>query len=128
MSFDWGEYLRLAKDLAKKTGEAELRSAISRAYYSVFITARNLLIARNIPLTYSGKDHKLVPETLKARGEMSRNIKATEVGTNLERLLSDRNIADYENNFPNLNEQAILDIKIAERTYKLLLELEKEHF
>jgi len=128
MSFDWGEYLRLAKDLVKKTCEAELRSAISRAYYSVFITARNLLSARNIPITRSGKDHRLVPETLKARGGMSGNRKAIEAGTNLERLRDDRGTADYENNFPNLNKQTRLDLKIAEKTYNRLLELEEESF
>ncbi len=124
MSFDWSEYLRLAKDLAKKSGEAELRSAISRAYYAVFIKARNLLISRNVLVTRSGMDHQLVPETLKARGKK----KAKMVGLSLERLRDDRRRADYNNNFPNLDKQTKLNLIIAEKTYQLLLQLEKEQF
>ena len=48
MSFNWSEYLALAQQLAGKaqisaTQESRLRSAISRAYYSAFIQARNHL-------------------------------------------------------------------------------------
>ena len=39
MSFDWSEYLDLARELAKFS-EAGQRSAISRAYYAAFCTAR----------------------------------------------------------------------------------------
>jgi hypothetical protein len=39
MSFDWANYLRLAEDLAAKADEASLRTAISRAYYSIFNVA-----------------------------------------------------------------------------------------
>lgn len=47
MSFPWSHYLDLAKALAGQetngvaSQEARLRSAISRAYYAVFCTARN---------------------------------------------------------------------------------------
>ena len=34
--FSWSEYLRLAQDLGKRSDEASLRSAISRAYYYVY--------------------------------------------------------------------------------------------
>jgi uncharacterized protein (UPF0332 family) len=48
MSFNWSEYLSLAHDLAGQSAfhysvEAKTRSAVSRAYYSVFIQARNFL-------------------------------------------------------------------------------------
>jgi hypothetical protein len=45
MSFDWSEYIDLAHDLRLSANgrEAYLRSAISRAYYGVFILARNHL-------------------------------------------------------------------------------------
>ena len=36
MPFDWSEYLGLANELAKRTDEASLRSALSRAYYYVY--------------------------------------------------------------------------------------------
>jgi len=46
MSFDWREYLDLARHLVDQpkgfTREAGLRSATSRAYYAAFCTARNV--------------------------------------------------------------------------------------
>jgi uncharacterized protein (UPF0332 family) len=48
MPFDWKNYFDLAKVLAAQPGEAEKRSAVSRAYYSVFnIAIENLRAARN---------------------------------------------------------------------------------
>ena len=34
--FDWSQYFNLAEELAKRSDEAALRSALSRAYYFVF--------------------------------------------------------------------------------------------
>lgn len=47
--FDWAQYLTLAEDLREGRGstvneEARLRSAVSRAYYTAFCLARDLLI------------------------------------------------------------------------------------
>lgn len=36
MAFDWQEFLDLAEQLLESDSEAALRSAISRAYYSLF--------------------------------------------------------------------------------------------
>ena len=38
--FDWADYLRLAQELAQRGEESCKRSAVSRAYYSVFNLAR----------------------------------------------------------------------------------------
>jgi uncharacterized protein (UPF0332 family) len=48
MSFDWLQYLNVARELAgtattPANQEAKLRAAISRAYYAAFINARNHL-------------------------------------------------------------------------------------
>ena len=118
MSFDWGEYLRLAKELANKSGEAELRSAISRAYYSIFRRACKVLESKNIQITRSGMDHQLVPEILKARNDIHPD--ARQLGIHLERLRDDRRRADYEDKFPNIEKQAKLDILIAEECDKIL--------
>lgn len=40
---DWSDYLTLARELAKQDGDAYQRSAVSRAYYAVFCTARDKL-------------------------------------------------------------------------------------
>ena len=121
MSFDWGEYLRLAKELVNKTGEAELRSAISRAYYSIFRRACKFLKSKNIPITESGKDHQLVPILLKNRPDLPRE--AHQLGIHLERLRDDRRRADYDDVFPNLEKQARLDMLIAEDCHKILIEI-----
>lgn len=40
MAYDWSEYLALAKELSQKGSDAAARSAISRAYYAAYNTAR----------------------------------------------------------------------------------------
>ena len=59
MNFDWSEYLNIARELAGQatasfSAEAKKRSAISRAYYAAFCSARNHLRDRdndqNIPV------------------------------------------------------------------------------
>ena len=48
MPFDWTEYARLAEELGTRPDEASLRTAISRAYYSVYHQARDYLLAEGI--------------------------------------------------------------------------------
>ncbi len=98
MSFDWGEYLRLAKSLARTSNEAELRSSISRAYYAVFNTARRIIVNKGLGYlpTWSHKDHKKVPEIFE------KYLKAVEISEGLKRLRNYRNKADYDDVFPNL--------------------------
>lgn len=45
--FDWAEYLPFAQELATRTDEAALRSAISRAYYFVYHLALKRVIENN---------------------------------------------------------------------------------
>lgn len=40
---EWSKYLDLARELALQDGEAYKRSAVSRAYYAVYCTARDKL-------------------------------------------------------------------------------------
>jgi len=119
MTFDWSDYLRLAKDLAENSSEAELRSAISRAYYSIFQQARKALESAGFPIERSSIDHKLVPETLKSR----QDVNARQLGVHLERLRIDRNKADYDDDFPNLEKQVELDIRTAEDCQKILTKI-----
>ena len=53
MPFDWTEYARLAEELGTRADEASLRTAISRAYYSVYHQARDYLLGEGIPLSKS---------------------------------------------------------------------------
>lgn len=98
MSFNWSEYLTLAKELTSKSTtspiqEAHLRSAISRAYYAAFCKARNHLIYKDGDLIPTGVNvHKHVADKFEGSGDATRQI----VGNLLHHLRSVRNLADYK--------------------------------
>lgn len=60
MPFDWTDFLILAEKLLQSDGEAEQRSAISRAYYSIFNVAFQRAMDNNCRLDAdaSGGLHK----------------------------------------------------------------------
>ena len=98
MSFAWTEFLQLAQALERDPinpgpEEASLRCAISRAYYAAFIMARNF--GRNngefVP-TGTGSDHSLVKKHFMSSSNRTRK----KIGTDLDRLLYSRTLADYE--------------------------------
>lgn len=99
MSFDWSEYLNIARELAGQpmalsSAEAKKRCAISRAYYAAFCSARNYLRDKdndpNIPV--GGDVHGYVRRQFKTSKDKVRR----EVGEDLARLVAKRNLADYE--------------------------------
>jgi hypothetical protein len=66
VSFQWDEYLALAKELSQKGGEAATRSAISRAYYAAYHAARRHRACRNALATRGS--HGDVWNTLRGSG------------------------------------------------------------
>lgn len=96
MSFDWFEFFNLAEELAgrkksKTTDEAKYRTSISRAYYACFCIARNKLIQRGINISKSSSSHEEVRNYFIQHSNKSYK----EIGSHLDRLRIDRNIADY---------------------------------
>lgn len=98
MSFEWEEYLELAKELSGVAGtrasaEAKNRSAISRAYYAAFGTA--CAYCKKVPgvdLSGGVEDHQIVRAYfVGSRGNKER----IGVGARLDQLRKDRNKADY---------------------------------
>ena len=87
--FDWKDYFKLAKELAKSKKESRLRSTVSRAYYAAFCTARNHAITLGYRTQGSG-DHAAVPKFY-----ASRNTQFPGVGQKLGRLRRNRNNCDY---------------------------------
>ncbi|MCC3444670.1 MAG: hypothetical protein JGK01_23865 [Microcoleus sp. PH2017_03_ELD_O_A] len=92
MSFDWLQYLNLAKELAGQATipaeqEARLRDAISRSYYAAFILARNYL------------------------RDKQGHSRCQLIADNLAVLRRYRNQADYDDNFPLLSAIASIAIK-----------------
>lgn len=93
MSFDWREYLRLAENLVEISsnglGDARLRSAISRAYYSVFCLSRDraglkYFSGRNVHIEVIG------------RYKNSSVFAEKDAGKILDELRRYRNRADYD--------------------------------
>ncbi len=127
MKFDWSEYFNLAKELAETSKEAELRSAVSRAYYSAFCLARNYL--RDIQQypklwhnkTYDINAHQYVAE--KFIYNQSKSQIMIEIGKDLSRLRKMRNKADYEDTMFNLKREARTALMLAQNIISALSNL-----
>jgi uncharacterized protein (UPF0332 family) len=111
MSFDWEQYLYLAQELAGKepdvycNEEAELRAAISRAYYAAFRLSRNFLVAKGeYDLKYGYGSHIDVINLF----ENSKIPERRPLGIHLRRMKIIRESADYDDIFRrgSLQEQA----------------------
>ena len=118
MTFDWSEYFYLAKELAETSEEAELRSAVSRSYYSAFCLARNYLrdieqdprLSRN--KTYDFNVHEYVAKAFIHHQPKSQT--RIEIGNDLNRLRNMRNKADYEDTMFNLKREARTALMLAQ--------------
>lgn len=106
MSFDWAEYLKLAKALTgdiqeTPNEEARSRSAISRAYYAAFCQARNYLRDgehdSTIPRMNDSGVHTYVINKFRASRDRTRRT----IGNNLYQLRIERNNADYADVYPS---------------------------
>ncbi len=116
MSFDWGDYLRLSRELcapplSSTNTEAKQRSAISRAYYSAFGRSRMHLRQkdqdRSIPV--GPEAHDYVRRKFESSGSRTRR----RIGANLGRLRDERNKADYNEIVPGLTAMSALALRLA---------------
>ncbi len=105
---DWFAYYELAQKWANNEGEAHKRSAVSRAYYAMFHTARYKL--KKSVTKYNppdcGSEHTYMWELYKE------NPYYRQIGVLGTRLRKARNKADYDDfidNFPEIVETAMLD-------------------
>jgi uncharacterized protein (UPF0332 family) len=86
--------------------EALFRSAVSRAYYSVFCQARNHLLKEGVKLDASQDIHQAVVQVYMTSSAPQRR----NVGAKLGRLRRNRNKADYEDvidNVPFLHQESM---------------------
>jgi hypothetical protein len=100
VSFDWAEYLLLAEELCDERPdratagiEARRRTAVNRAYYASFLSARNRLrdgdgVADQGIL----RSHRRVA----AEFEHDRDVQRRSIGIELSRLRADRLACDYD--------------------------------
>ncbi len=97
--FDWDTYLDLAEKLAGEPDEASQRSAVSRAYYAAFCSARNKLEDENkFKPTGRGKDHEKVWNLFQTSTDKDRR----RIGCFGNGLRIRRGKVDYENEVPDL--------------------------
>jgi len=93
--FTWEDFLSFADRLQGSTDEAELRTAISRAYYAVHHSSKVFCTLRNmVHLTATGEDHREVIVAL----EKHKNPILSKTGRKLKSLFGWRIKADYSEN------------------------------
>ena len=122
MNFDWSQYFVLAQELAGQPSqppgeEARLRSAVGRAYYAAFCTARNHLRDKeghSIPS--SARAHECVIKAFKKGPDTQR----CEIGENLARLREHRNKAEYKDLVCGIDKIAAISLQRAARVLSAL--------
>jgi uncharacterized protein (UPF0332 family) len=126
MSFNWSNYLEVAQDFNRQSRnsskqEALQRSALSRAYYSVFVTARNYLrdIRHDPNIPRAGEAHIYVASQFHNHP----NPTFQEIGSALTSLRRERNKADYDDTFPNLANTVVFMLVIANDALDKLAQL-----
>lgn len=89
---NWRDFLPLATRLAGGLTEAEWRSAVSRAYYTVFHVARRLFADLRFTVPRADRAHQYLVFRLSNSGESA----VEQAGRDLETLRRVRNRADYD--------------------------------
>jgi uncharacterized protein (UPF0332 family) len=105
--FNWADYLTLATVLSTNADEASQRSAISRAYYSVFHAA-TLHAGRN---GYNGRSHGRLWKMYQA--DADKNARRLSVLGN--RMKKAREDADYAARISRINDVMTLQLAIAKQ-------------
>jgi hypothetical protein len=96
--FDWPDYLTLADELAKRSEECCLRTAISRAYYYVYHLARKRVTDNGFIIIRGGDTHKQVWEKFSGSPDWDCK-KLCELA---KRLHDKRKQADYDMPYPKI--------------------------
>jgi uncharacterized protein (UPF0332 family) len=110
MPFDWNQYLNLANELAQRSDEASLRSAVSRAYYGTLCLSRNYLIAKgelDKNKISKEKDSHMVVWGLFSNKGKTRNG----VYQNAQRLKFKRTQSDYEDVVMDEKHKTVTDLQ-----------------
>jgi uncharacterized protein (UPF0332 family) len=103
------DFLELAQRLAAGPGEAELRSAVSRAYYGLFHAARILVAACEVTTPESAEAHTKVCLCLQNSG----HPQLEGAGRKLASFRNIRNRADYQLTDRRFNSGAFVTIQMS---------------
>lgn len=100
MTFSWSHYLSLAGRLAKSaTQESERRTAIGRAYYAAYCTARDFSVSRGLKYNGSKPSHEQVWQFFRnAPSSLSDHERRAykRIGDDGLALREQRTVADYK--------------------------------
>jgi uncharacterized protein (UPF0332 family) len=110
------EFLALAFALAAGPTEGHWRTAVSRAYYAAFHTARRLLSQLGFHVPTGDRAHAYLWMRLQNCGEST----VITAGTKLNSLRSARNVADYDLPRPSSSADALQWAKSAESVMQTL--------
>ena len=92
--FDPLQFLQLANEIGRQGGEPKLRAAVGRAYYALFLVARDKTGVRD----RRGVHQKVISAVKKRRGFRT-------TGDQLAKLKRLRGVADYDMLPPDPNER-----------------------
>jgi uncharacterized protein (UPF0332 family) len=114
VSFDWSEYLLLAEELCDERPdrgtagtEARRRTAVSRAYYAAFLSARNRLRdADGVVDQGILRSHRRMAAEFEHDGDVQRRL----IGIALSRLRANRVACDYDDAIDGLEALAAAGI------------------
>lgn len=122
----WHSFLDVSQYLIRESSSVSdpdvsnsmLRSALSRAYYSVFQTSKNIFkkdstIGR---ISNASTDHTDIPTMLNKHANKDYN----KVGTALKRLKDKRQLSDYSNKFVPTLQDTNLMVATAKQTLNLI--------
>ena len=98
--FDWADYFKMADELAKRSDEAALRTALSRAYYYVFHLALNRAQSNGFSIREGEASHPQLWRNYSLSPEPACNKLAQIAG----RLKEKRRKADYEQIYARLDD------------------------
>jgi len=110
------EFLDLAITLLGNSAAADLRSAISRAYYAAFHVTRDFLMALGFLVPNADKAHAFLWLRLSNCGD----ARFVDVGVRLNDLRSNRNVADYDLGRPISWTEAESNVRTAEDLIDIL--------
>jgi hypothetical protein len=102
-------FLGLAARLANSNGEAERRSAVSRAYYGAFHRARELVKTCDVVLPKTADIHVKISACL----QNSRDPELLAAGRKLDSFRVERNNADYQLDDRRFLNSKFVDAQIA---------------
>src|SRR5438876_10299168 len=109
MPFRWSEYLELASELAERDEPSALRTAVSRAYYAAFGTAREHLELEGRPLDEGANIHRSVWSLFLSSDTGPRHY----IGLDGSRLRAVRNTSDYDAHIPISTQDALKALRKA---------------